>query len=83
MAKVFGKNNYNFVFVVKRFEAMTELKRQFPNIDINIQKDLSLVNSCLEVFDEVNKANINVDILVNKAGFGDTGEFHTLSKEKA
>lgn len=81
MAKVFARNNYNLVLVARRTEPMEGLKLEFLNIDIKIiQKDLSVDGSCQEVFDEV--LDVQIDVLVNNAGFGDTGEFHTLSKDK-
>lgn len=81
MAKVFGSNGYNLILVARRTEPMENLKSEFPDITITvIQKDLSLDNSCQEIFDQL--IDTQVDILVNNAGFGDTGEFHTLDKTK-
>jgi uncharacterized protein len=81
MSKVFARNNYNLVLVARRTEPMEDLKNEFPNIDIKIiQKDLSVDGSCQEVFDSVN--DLQIDVLVNNAGFGDTGEFQTLSLDK-
>lgn len=81
MAKVFASNNYNLILVARRVEPMQYLVTQFPNVKVQIiQKDLSVDGSCQEVFDQVKDQS--VDVLVNNAGFGDTGEFHTLSKDK-
>ncbi len=81
MARVFAKNDYQLVLVARRTEPMKALKSEFPKIKITtIQKDLSADTACQEVFDEVK--DIQIDVLVNNAGFGDTGEFHTLSKDK-
>lgn len=81
MAKVFATNGYNLVLVARRVEPMESLKSQFPSTQFTIiQKDLSVDNSCQEVFDETK--DLQIDILVNNAGFGDTGEFQTLSKDK-
>jgi uncharacterized protein len=82
MAKVFGNNGYNLILVARRTELMEELIPLFPNIKITVcQKDLSLDNACLEVYNEFK--DYKVDVLVNNAGFGDTGEFQTreLSKQ--
>jgi uncharacterized protein len=43
-------------------------------------KNLSVDGACQEIFDTVK--DIRIDVLVNNAGFGDTGEFHTLSQSK-
>jgi short-subunit dehydrogenase len=40
-----------------------------------IGKDLSLPNAAKEIYDETNKQNIQVDYLINNAGFGDFGMF--------
>jgi uncharacterized protein len=81
IAKVFARNNYNLVLVARRTEPMEGLKAEFPDTTITvIQKDLSVDGSCQEVYDAVK--DLQIDVLVNNAGFGDTGEFQTLSKEK-
>jgi uncharacterized protein len=81
MAKVFANNDYNLVLVARRTQSMETLKSEFPNTQITIiQKDLSLDSACQEVFDEVK--NIQIDVLVNNAGFGDTGQFQNLEKNK-
>jgi uncharacterized protein len=81
IAKVFAKNGYNLVLVARRVEPMEGLKSEFPNTNFTIiQKDLSVDGSCQEVFDAVR--DLPIDVLVNNAGFGDTGEFQTLSQDK-
>jgi uncharacterized protein len=81
MAKTFANNGYNLILVARRTESMQELIPKFPNVDIKIiSKDLTLDNSCKELFEEV--TTMEVDILVNNAGFGDTGEFQTLDLGK-
>jgi uncharacterized protein len=80
-AKVFASNGYNLVLVARRVEPMQDLEAQFPNTKIQIiQKDISIPGSCQEVFDAT--ASTQIDIVVNNAGFGDTGEFQTLSRVK-
>jgi uncharacterized protein len=81
MAKVFAKNGCNLVLVARRVEPMEGLKSEFPNTTFTIiQKDLSGYGSCQEVFNQVK--DLQIDVLVNNAGFGDTGEFQTLSRDK-
>jgi uncharacterized protein len=81
MAKVFASNKFNLVLVARRTEPMEGLRLEFPNINIKIiQKDLSQDAACVEVFDSVK--DVQIDVLVNNAGFGDTGEFQTLSRDK-
>jgi uncharacterized protein len=60
---------------------MEALKAKFPKVEITIIKqDLSIHNSGQIIFDKLK--NTQVDILINNAGFGDTGEFQTLKLEK-
>jgi uncharacterized protein len=81
MAKVFASNNYDLILVARRTEPMEGLKAEFPDTTITIiQKDLSVDGSCQGVFDAVR--DMTIDVLVNNAGFGDTGEFQTLSRDK-
>jgi uncharacterized protein len=81
MAKVFASNNYNLILIARRIGPMQDLVKQFPNVKVQIvQKDLSAANSGKEIYDSL--AGQTVDVLVNNAGFGDTGEFQTLKLEK-
>jgi uncharacterized protein len=81
MTKVFAKNGYDLVLVARRIEPMEGLKVEFPDTTITIiQKDLSVDGSCQEVFEDLK--NVQIDVLINNAGFGDTGEFQTLSLDK-
>ena len=43
-----------------------------------ITKDLSKENSALELYKELSQSGINIDVLINNAGFGTSGEFHTM-----
>ncbi|MFC2111274.1 SDR family NAD(P)-dependent oxidoreductase, partial [Bacteroidota bacterium] len=40
-----------------------------------IKKDLSVSGAAKEIFEEINKANIKVNVLINNAGFGDFSAF--------
>jgi short-subunit dehydrogenase len=56
-------------------ELKAELERQFKVSVYTIGKDLSAYNSVQEVYDETTKQNIQIDYLINNAGFGDFGMF--------
>jgi uncharacterized protein len=82
MAKVFASNGYNLILIARHTEEMELLKDDFPNVEITTyQKDLSTIGAGSDVFSMFKHKNI--DVLVNNAGFGDTGEFQTrdLSKQ--
>jgi uncharacterized protein len=81
LARVFAQNNYNLVLVARRREEMKKIAAEFPDVQTRIiEKDLTLDTACQEVYDELK--GVQIDVLINNAGFGDTGYFHTLNKAK-
>jgi uncharacterized protein len=56
-------------------ELKTELEQKFKIKIYNIGKDLSASNAAQEVFDETKRNNLQIDYLINNAGFGDFGMF--------
>jgi short-subunit dehydrogenase len=86
LAKVHASKGGDLVLVArnksKLDELKTELEKQF-NISIyTVGKDLSLPNAAQEIYDETKKQNIQVDYLINNAGFGDFGMFAETDWDK-
>ena len=53
-----------------------EIKKKF-SVDIKVFiKDLSKEYSAKELYEEIKNNNLQVDILINNAGFGTSGKFH-------
>jgi short-subunit dehydrogenase len=79
LAKVHASKGGNLVLVARNKSKLDELKaeleRQYKVSVYTIGKDLSAVNSALEVYEETTKQNIPIDYLINNAGFGDFGMF--------
>lgn len=79
LAKVHASKGGDLVLVArnksKLDELKTELEREYKIKVYTIGKDLSLTDSAQEVFDETQKQNIQIDYLINNAGFGDFGMF--------
>lgn len=78
-AKIFAQNKYNLVLVARNIEKLKniaqELKKKY-NVGVKIiQKDLSLPKSPQEIYEELQKDSIEVNILINNAGFATYGEF--------
>lgn len=79
LAKVHASKGDNLVLVArnksKLDELKSELEKQYKIKVYTIGKDLSAFNSAQEVYDETTKQNIQIDYLINNAGFGDFGMF--------
>lgn len=86
LAKVFAKEGYNLVLVArsegKLYKIKTELENEH-NIKVNVfAQDLSVVDAAYEVFNYCLTEKIQVDVLVNNAGFGDNGNFAEADWQK-
>ena len=78
-ARLFAQNGYNIVAVARNEvllqQQKQELERQFGIEMVYVVKDLSAENSAQEVYDEIKHKGINIDILINNAGFGSFGRY--------
>lgn len=72
IAKELAKRGYNLILVSrdnkKLDEVAKEIKNQYEVEAEVIQKDLSIKENCIDLYNEVK--NENIDILINNAGFG-------------
>jgi short-subunit dehydrogenase len=79
LAKVFAKENYNLVLVARSEEHLNaraeELKQQYGIDTIIIAKDLFDREAPMDIYEEVKKKGIQIDVLVNDAGQGQYGLF--------
>ena len=79
LAELFAANNNNLILVARSEEALSALKEQLENkYKINVLlfiKDLCKIDVAKEIYDQINEREIEVDYLVNNAGFGDYGAF--------
>ncbi len=86
LAKVHASKGGNLVLVARRKEKLEELKTQLEKefaVTVHlIVKDLSIPTAADEVFDEVKKMGIEIEYLINNAGFGAQGFFHEIPLEK-
>jgi uncharacterized protein len=79
LAKVHASTGDNLVLVARNKSKLDELKAtfedQFKVKVYTIGKDLAAPNAAQDVYDETKQQNIQIDYLINNAGFGDFGMF--------
>jgi uncharacterized protein len=79
LAKVHASKGGDLVLVARNKSKLDELKTILEtqyNVTVHtIGKDLSAANAAKEVYDETTKQKIQIDYLINNAGFGDFGMF--------
>ena len=79
LAKLFAKDGKNIVVVARSQDKLEELKTQiegkYGTSVMVLPKDLSDPKAPQQIFSELEKEAIKVDVLVNNAGFGVWGKF--------
>jgi uncharacterized protein len=79
LAKILARDGKNIVVIARSRDRLEDLKREIENkhgtkVKV-LAKDLSDPKAPPEIFSELEKAKIYVDVLVNNAGFGVYGMF--------
>ncbi len=79
LAKILAKDGKNIVVIARSRDQLEDLKKEIENkygtkVKV-LAKDLSDPKSPPEIFSELEKEKISVDVLVNNAGFGVYGMF--------
>jgi len=86
LAKRFAAGGYALVLVARDESALKrvaeELAGQYKAAVKVIAKDLSLPAAVRDLYDELDRSGIAIDVLVNNAGFGVMGPFAATSVEK-
>ncbi|MCD6051158.1 MAG: short-chain dehydrogenase/reductase [Verrucomicrobia bacterium] len=86
LAREFAKHGHDLVLVAPDFtevQNVAEDIRQTYGVEIHsIGKDLERADSADEIFDELYRAGVQVEILVNNAGLGQRGRFWEIPLEK-
>ena len=86
LAIIHAERGGNLVLVARGKDKLNELKVELEKkhevlVSI-IQKDLSVTGAAKELFNEVQSLGVQVDYLMNNAGFGLVGKFHELPWER-
>ena len=85
IARSLAKRNYNLVLVARREEQLnaiaTEIKNDF-HIDIEVcPADLANPQAPDDIYNFCSSKNLNIEILINNAGYGIATPFHVTSLE--
>ncbi len=85
-AKLLAQDSYNVVLIARTESRLIKIKKEFEkkyNVDvIFFFKDLTKPNVVKEIYNELKRQNIKIDVLINNAGFGNFGKFYETSWEK-
>jgi short-subunit dehydrogenase len=85
-AKIHAEKGGDLIVVARSENKLNELKKELEeNYKINvfvIQKDLTKPNAPKEIYEQIQKAGLKVDYLINNAGFGGLGKFNERELEQ-
>ena len=81
MAIYLSELGYDLIVVARSSDKLNELKRSLKTKVMIYEYDLSVLDNCYKLYDELK--NMDVDIVINNAGFGVFGNYDcdTLDKE--
>ena len=79
LARIFAREGYNLVLVARSADKLRQLASEFEKAhgtrSLILAADLSEPGAPAYVLDQTTRADIQVDVLVNNAGFGQYGMF--------
>ncbi len=85
-AKIFARKSYNLVLVARRKEKLEELANKLQSLyetkSLIIAKDLSVQDAPGDIFDELEKKSIDINVIVNNAGTQVYGLFQKTELEQ-
>lgn len=86
LSECFAKRGYDLVLVARSADKLRERKETLEvqygvRVEI-LQQDLSEPDAAQKVFDAVSQMGLEIDVLVNNAGFGNFGNYVSTSWEK-
>jgi short-subunit dehydrogenase len=86
LAHIHAEHGHDLVIVARSEDKLNALKKELENKhDVKVKvlvKDLSNLNTAKEIYDELKSENIEIEYLINNAGFGGVGAFHTRDWKK-
>ncbi|MFN8488873.1 MAG: SDR family oxidoreductase [Caldilineaceae bacterium] len=86
LAKEFARHGYHLVLVARSKEKLNQLAQELTaahGIQATVlTQDLGVSGAPQQIFDQIEKAGITIDALVNNAGFASYGLFYELDMQK-
>jgi uncharacterized protein len=85
LARLFARDHHNLVLVARSADKLSEVANELQALGVNVKTialDLGTTPAPKFVFDQVQREDIAVDILINNAGFGAFGEFAKMPEEE-
>lgn len=80
LAHIHAENGGDLVLVARREEALNQLKTDLEgrhSVSVHVMaKDLTQTKAAKELFTAIQSDGIDIDVLINNAGFGGHGKFH-------
>ncbi len=85
-AKLFARDKYDLVLLARdkaRLEELAAELREKQRVKVLVlPKDLARPGAAVEIFQELKTAQVEIDVLVNNAGFGANGRFAQLDWQR-
>jgi uncharacterized protein len=85
LAKLFARDRHNLVLVARSGEKLAQVATELQAFGVTVKTialDLATEPAPKFLFDQLQRENVIVDILINNAGFGAFGEFAQMSEEE-
>jgi uncharacterized protein len=85
LAKLFARDRHNLVLVARSADKLAEVAAELQTNGVNVKVvalDLAEPPAPRFLFDQLQRENIAVDILINNAGFGAFGEFAQMHENE-
>jgi short-subunit dehydrogenase len=87
LAKLFARDGYNLLIIARNYEKLRAIGNELAesyNVSVKCcAKDLAVSSSPDEIFQSVKSEMMEVEVLVNNAGFGWCGEFSKMDLSEA
>ena len=85
LARQFARGGYDLVLVARSEDKLKTVAAEMRTLGVRadyITSDLAKPEAPLALFADVRNRDLNVDVLVNNAGFGALGKFHELDPQR-